>query len=592
MNRNNNCDVNHSITVSGCGCDSTCHVCGCNPCCCQKGCELVPCQPLPNPPTITIENLLKLIESKCDKETCKKLQYEIDLLYALLLIPKPPIPPGNIPVHPPGTIPPVPSQPLPPGGGTNPPKPGTLAFQLISNMVDSLKGDLKDKYPSAELLKAQLESLWKCMWSKQQHHGDWDQNFTYRDVSKIDDKCALDGGKDPAPGKIKVITPVDVGSTVFAMVDGKRCLFESLVNNNVTPPTKLSVLDGKWINYCDIKDVIDCVLPRTKITDCHQQCDDPNHDGVHEDKTLCEQVKECCDKEDHVVSGVINKDGSIDLTMKLGGDVHIDPKDDAAKFIEDNTGVYIQFLDYPISKKQIKDSNPGFTGTYPDDDTGWTKDSALAAGITKVDPTDDTRTEWFCLTAMNNDPINNALAKIDGSFYSGEIGYGERPVAYAKDVSHTNIEVVALRSYTQSTAQYPYVPGATNPYANVDEYVKARVSTIKANNWDTNTGTTIVALPKFDEWNKANRDHYIKTVYFDPNPWMNKLSWNPLMLYCRFVNTSAVSSTAPGDNVDSPSYTPGKMTPQPIATFGIASISNVTGIYKYRKTLKPILPKP
>jgi hypothetical protein len=179
-----------------------------------------------------------------------------------------------------------------PGDGPSKPKPPVLpgvAFQLISNMVSSLSGDLKDKYPSAELLKIQLKALWECLYDKQQHHGMWKDNFTIRTVEREeDDKCLLDGEVDPAPKTIKVITPVDVGSTVFNMIEGKKCLFESLVDNNTTEPTKLSVLQGKWINYCDVKDVIDCVLPRKIITDCHDKCDDPNHDGVHEDPTLCE----------------------------------------------------------------------------------------------------------------------------------------------------------------------------------------------------------------------------------------------------------------------------------------------------------------
>ena len=103
------------------------------------------------------------------------------------------------------------------------------------------------------------------MYDKQQHHGMWKDNFTTRDVIPTEDMCLLDGEED-APKTIKVITPVDVGSTVFNIIEGKKCLFESLVDNNITEPTKLSVLEGKWINYCDIKAVIDCVLPRKIIT--------------------------------------------------------------------------------------------------------------------------------------------------------------------------------------------------------------------------------------------------------------------------------------------------------------------------------------
>jgi len=229
----------------------------------------------PTPPKMTIEDLLKLIESKCDKETCQLLQYEIELLYLLLELERPTLPPGT---NPPGVVvPPVHHK----------------KFQLIANMVDTLQGGkLKDKYPSAQLLKDELLLLWQCMYNKQQHHGEWDKNFTYREVIKFGDneKCLLDGGKDPAPDKLKVITPVDVGSTVFNTINGKRCLFESLVDNNTVEPTKVSVLDGLWINYCDLKEVIDCVLPRTKAN-CKDACDPANPDGVVEGKKLCARVK-------------------------------------------------------------------------------------------------------------------------------------------------------------------------------------------------------------------------------------------------------------------------------------------------------------
>ena len=272
---------------NGCGCNmnhSTCNVCGQSPCRCNTKQGIISFQPVPNTPTITIESLLKLIEAKCDKETCRQLQFELDLLYGLLQIPKPKYPAVFPPSTPPGMIPKVP----PVNGGSGPLPP--LAFQLISNMVESLNGNIKNKYPSAELLKQQLTALWKCVYDKQQHHGEWKDNFTYRDVNSSDSKCLLDGSKDYAPSKIKVVTPVDVGSTVFNTVDGKNCLFESLVDNNTVEPTKLSVLEGLWMNYCDIKDVINCVLPRRIITDCHENCDDPNHDGVFEDEKLCDCV--------------------------------------------------------------------------------------------------------------------------------------------------------------------------------------------------------------------------------------------------------------------------------------------------------------
>ena len=53
----------------------------------------------------------------------------------------------------------------------------------------------------------------------------------------------------------------------------------------------MSVLDGKWFNYCDLQEVVNCVIPRTKVTDCHHNCDDPNKDGVVENMTLCQRVE-------------------------------------------------------------------------------------------------------------------------------------------------------------------------------------------------------------------------------------------------------------------------------------------------------------
>ena len=252
--------------------------CGCSTSCKPPVACIPPSPSRPKPPTITVEGLLKLIEAKCDKDTCKLLQDEIALLYLLL----------GLEDHKPSK-PPVPGQPLPKPPVSKPPLPD-MAFQLISNMVESLQGDLKGKYPSASFLKIQLKALWDCLYNKQTHHGMWKDNFTMRKVVSVADECLLDGEEDNAPKELKVITPVDVGSTVFHIIEGRKCLFESLVDNNITEPSKLSVLQGKWLNYCDIKDTIDCVLPRTIITDCKQNCDDPNKDGVHEDKTMCERM--------------------------------------------------------------------------------------------------------------------------------------------------------------------------------------------------------------------------------------------------------------------------------------------------------------
>ena len=287
--------------------NSRCNKCYQSPCQCHTTCRppavCIPSAPRRKPklPTVSVEGLIKMIESKCDKTTCAILQDELTLLYVLLgLEDHRPTPPTNRPGYP---VPPDPGYPVPPVIGppypippiVNPPitppvLPG-VAFQLIANMVESLEGDLKGKYPSAELLKVQLHALWSCMYNKQQHHGEWKDNFTIRKVDEADNQCLLDGGKDNAPKTLKVYIPVDVGSTVFHTIEGRKCLFESLVDNNIEEPSKKAVLEGKWMNYCDIKDVIDCVLPRQLTANCHGKCDDPNKDGVHEDKTMCERMK-------------------------------------------------------------------------------------------------------------------------------------------------------------------------------------------------------------------------------------------------------------------------------------------------------------
>ncbi len=168
-----------------------------------------------------------------------------------------------------------------------------MAFQLMSGMVESFSGVLDGKYPSAILLKDQIQALWDCVYDKQQHHGDWSTNYVNRTVQSDGDDYCLKDGDNSIPTTMKIIVPVDAGSTVFNFVDGRRCLFESLVDNNITEPTKISVLEGKWLNYCDVKDVIDCVLPRELLTaaNCGDACDDLNGDGVLERKTMCERME-------------------------------------------------------------------------------------------------------------------------------------------------------------------------------------------------------------------------------------------------------------------------------------------------------------
>jgi len=271
------CDL--SITTSSCFVD----LCVSVPTCPPSVTPPVVTPPVVTPPAIDLKDFLKLLDMKCDKATCKLLSEEMALLYLLLDLDM-----DNI-------------NPIVPGG----------VVQKITNMVINLNGDLTGKYPSAILLKEELVKLWKCLSNKLQHHGEWKDNWSYRDISLLPGgNCGFEHGKDPAPGKIKVITPVDVGSTVFHDIEGKHCLFESLVDNNITEPSKLAVLEGKWMSYCDLREVINCVLPRKIITNCKDKCDDPNGDGVHEDLTLCKRVSNL---EECVICTVIDTN-TVDLT--------------------------------------------------------------------------------------------------------------------------------------------------------------------------------------------------------------------------------------------------------------------------------------
>ncbi len=302
--------------------NNSCSTCGQTPCQCHTACKApVACitpslSHRPKPQTTTVAGLLALIAAKCDDYTCQLIQTEVSLLFTLLGLEDYKVTHtidelgvirdelGNV-VHDVSLINTDIHTIVDINGnfvdilGHIIQQAGTdfdrltladLAFQLISNITDTLEGDLTDKYPSAELLKTQLKALWSCIKDDHKHHGDWGSNFTMRQVTPSDELCLLDGDADNAPLAIKVFTPVDVGSTVFNYIDGRKCLFESLVNNNTDEPNKLSVLEGKWLNYCDMKDAIDCVLPR-RIGSCHENCDDPNKDGVIEDKTMCERME-------------------------------------------------------------------------------------------------------------------------------------------------------------------------------------------------------------------------------------------------------------------------------------------------------------
>ena len=257
------------------------------------------------------------------------------------------------------------------------------------------------------------------------------------------------------------------------------------------------------------------------------------------------------------------------------------------QFLIDNTGVTIDFL-----SAEAKACNPHFDGDYLESNGRLVLSNHLTSGLAPIDPNDPTKTQWFAIASLNQEPVDNAICKVDGSFFSNEAGYYETPFAYTNNVSRTSIEVVVLRSYRQGNAQYRVTPNSTNPFANVHEYVENRVARIYDEN--KNDNTYIKAIKFFDQWNGAVRDHYIKTVHQDYNGWMSSTSWQPAVMYARFVNVSATgttSCTAPRTcrDEDNPNYVRGGMPLQNIADFhSYAFISNVSGIYKYRKVMKEL----
>ncbi|MCD6151268.1 MAG: hypothetical protein J7J70_06425, partial [Deltaproteobacteria bacterium] len=106
----------------------------------------------PSHPTVTIDNLLTLIETRCDEKTCKLLQFEITHLYEYVRAMKPDASHPDHPDHKP-TKPIDPNYPDAPVVVVPPVAIPPVAWQLVENITATLQGDLTDKYPNADLLK-------------------------------------------------------------------------------------------------------------------------------------------------------------------------------------------------------------------------------------------------------------------------------------------------------------------------------------------------------------------------------------------------------------------------------------------------------
>jgi len=215
------------IVNSRCTCGRpTCPICNpcCNDDCCDNpcGCDCGTVCPPPKPPppcgepspSITLDDLLKLIDSKCDKTEC-------DAIKQLILDEC-----GDASDH-----------------------------QLISNMVEVLDGDLIGKYPSAKLLKSELEALWLCVNDRLKNHGDWINNTVATAIVDLNDNCKIEDGVVAPRARI----PVDNGDVIYH----QGCTWMSVLDNNTSEPMQG---DDTWV----------CV---TKINALYRCCDSVKEQG-------------------------------------------------------------------------------------------------------------------------------------------------------------------------------------------------------------------------------------------------------------------------------------------------------------------------
>jgi len=126
-------------------------------------------------------------------------------------------------------------------------------YQLISNMINELDGDLDGKYPSAALLKEGLISLWQCVNTKNKHYGLWSENTVMQNITP-DAGCLIVDNDVPPTQKVQV--PIGIGDTVIG-ADG--CIYESLQENNTCEPTVESVYEGAYRSNCLEREILDRV---------------------------------------------------------------------------------------------------------------------------------------------------------------------------------------------------------------------------------------------------------------------------------------------------------------------------------------------
>ncbi len=125
---------------------------------------------------------------------------------------------------------------------------GIAGYQLISNMVDTLKGDLTGKYPSALLLLDELKKLWECVYTRHKHYGEWSANVVTQTIIDNNDNCLTEGENSVA---VLSQVKIDIGDTVTH----NGSVWMSLCNDNDTEP----LIGNCWLDLGSISAVLEGV---------------------------------------------------------------------------------------------------------------------------------------------------------------------------------------------------------------------------------------------------------------------------------------------------------------------------------------------
>jgi len=308
----------------GCGCGmSTCYVC--NP---SDRCGTVtppvdvpvdtPVNPPATSPKITLEDLLKLIDSKCDQTECDEIK---EIL-----------------------------------GGNNGVE---IEGNKIQTFVDVLDEDLIEKYPSAKLLKDELLLLWKCTYNRQKHHGKWEDNTVKSTLTSESGKCLLEGNN---PVVVDTRIGVDAGDTVHSGFEVVRnqvtgtfdpvldvsgepvpVLWTSLVDNNITEPSVHGTETWMPLNY--LKYAVCGNMNIWKFQSC-QELEGVNESGIGGKPGISDN---CPLVEGQIAMVVPPGESCFEIYRytKVASDACIDPDGDACGVIVGNgSGVCYKWTSY------------------------------------------------------------------------------------------------------------------------------------------------------------------------------------------------------------------------------------------------------